>query len=396
MSQQSSHTTFPRPNEQALAHCQQMLAHLQQRIDLAGGKLSFTDYMQQVLYAPNLGYYSANNQKFGKHGDFVTAPELSPLFSQCVAKQCLQVLKQFKQAVILELGAGSGIMAATILKFLAEQQALPEHYYILDLSAELKQRQKLTLQQHCPELLDRVTWLDALPEQPINGVILANEVLDAMPVHRFELKSGKINECFVDIADQTLKASWQPSNNQQLIEQASKLFEQLPTEVTEAGYQSEINLSANPWIKSLSQTLQAGLILLIDYGYVQQEYFHPQRDQGTLMCHYQQLAHSDPFLYPGLQDLTAHVNFTQIAENADSHGLHVAGYSSQAMFLIACGLLEFTQGDLTTAEQHQINQQIKYLTLPSEMGERFKVMGLIQGELEPLLGFQMQDLRCRL
>ena len=358
---------LPRPNELALQHSQFLKQYIVEQIDSAGGAISFEKFMQLVLYAPNLGYYSADLRKFGETGDFITAPELSPLFSQCLAHQCIQL---FENADILEFGAGSGEMALGILNELQRLNKLPEHYYILEISETLKQRQQEKLQF----FKERVVWLEHLPKQ-FEGVILANEVLDAMPVKRFHIdEHGEITEWFVNLKEKENCFEWilQPAD-EILKETVRNLNQNFP-----ANYSSEINLFLNPWIQSLGEILKKGAILLIDYGFPRREYYHPQRDQGTLMCHYRHYAHGDPLLYVGLQDITAHVDFTAIAEAAQQAGLDLIGYTSQGDFLLQGGLLNLMTNfeELPMQERLKFAQQIKQLTLPHEMGELFKIIGL--------------------
>lgn len=363
----STTSALPLPSELALQHSQSLKQHIIEQIDIAGGSISFEKFMQLALYAHNLGYYSADLKKFGETGDFITAPELSPLFSQYLAHQCIQL---FENKDILEFGAGSGEMALGILKELQRLSKLPEHYYIVEISDALKQRQQEKL-QHFKEI---VVWLDYLPEQ-FEGIILANEVLDAMPVKKFHVgENGEIQEWFVSLKKKENQFEWILQPADELLEKAVKsLNQQFPV-----NYSSEINLFLNPWIRSLGEMLKKGAILLIDYGFPRQEYYHPQRDQGTLMCHYRHYAHTDPLLYVGLQDITAHVDFTAIAEAAQQASLDLIGYTSQGDFLLQGGLLNLMTNfeELPMQERLKFAQQIKQLTLPHEMGELFKVIGL--------------------
>lgn len=346
--------------------------------------------MELVLYTPGLGYYSAGAKKLGADGDFVTAPEITPLFGKYLAKQIAEVLMHMPEGNILELGAGSGRLAVDILMALAELNHLPQHYYILEVSADLKARQQAYIAQNIPQYVDRVSWLDRLPTQ-FSGVILANEVLDAMPVHRFYQDQKEIKESWITI---------QENKFVERFDQASAAVMAAVSDLgmpLNEGYTSEISLIIPAWIHSLSDSLKKGLILLIDYGFAQREYYHPQRYMGTLRCHYRHHVHDDFFLYPGLQDLTAHVNFTQVASSALNAGLNVAGYTTQAHFLMNCGVMDFVSSmNANVIEAYQMSQSIKKLLLPSEMGELFKVMALSKEITLPLLGFNMQDMRHRL
>ena len=356
-------------------------SYIKQIINETEGRISFYEFMNHALYTPGLGYYSAGSRKFGVEGDFITAPEISPLFSHCIARQCQQVLAAIEEnGMILEFGAGSGIMAADILQELENLDSLPKKYLILEISADLQQRQRATLEKHVPHLIDRIEWLQQLPETKLQGVILANEVLDAMPVHRFRLDEQDVSEFYVSIEESEFKWQILPTENEELREAVEKLRPNLPV-----GYISEINLTLPAWIQSLP--LATGLVLLIDYGFPSNEYYHDQRNEGTLMCHYRHQTHDNPLINVGLQDITAHVNFTAIADAAIAANLKVASYTNQANFLLAAGLAPNIDPDDTKAYLQQA-QQIKTLVLPSEMGELFKVMALTANFDNPLLGFK--------
>jgi len=388
---------FPEPDADAQANSQALIALICNEIAQAGGRIPFERFMSLALTAPGLGYYSAGNEKLGHQGDFVTAPEISPLFSRCIAQQCRQVLERLRggaPANILEFGAGSGVMAAEILLELERLKCLPDHYYILEVSAELQQRQRDTLQCRIPHLEHRVTWLEALPQQHFRGIVLANEVLDAMPVHRFYKTPDGIGEYYVTWNGERFVWALGDISCDSLTAFINRLEddESLP-----ANYQSEVNLAAVAWVSSLASLLSQGVVLIVDYGFPRHEYYHSQRTQGTLMCHYRHRAHDDPFVYPGLQDITAHVDFTAVAEAACNAGLNVAGYNTQGFFLLANGLETFvTPGDINDPAYVKTVQQIKTLTMPHEMGELFKVMALSKGYDDALQGFQFQDLRDKL
>lgn len=381
------------PPDNTAAHISEKLTALIACKIQQEGPISFADFMNLALYAPGLGYYSAGSCKFGEAGDFVTSPEISPLFAGCIATEAAQVLETLGHGDILELGAGTGKLAAELLLRLQQQDCLPDHYYILEISAELKQRQQAYLRQHIPELLSRVSWLDALPSHPITGVILANEVLDALPVHQF-VQQESVRECLVNFSSQRgffweLAASTPNTVTEQV--------EALKIEFT-AGYRSEINLLLTGWLQSLSDCLQRGLMLFFDYGFPRHEYYHPDRSMGTLMCHYRHRSHTDPLILIGLQDITSHVDFTAVAAAAINANLTVAGFCTQGTWLLNCGLLNNTQefSALSPEQQWRLAQQIKRLTLPSEMGELIKVMGLTRGLNSPLQGFSKYDMRHRL
>ncbi len=382
--------SLPEPSPDALQYSQKLVSRISDEIRQSNG-ISFRRYMEMALYEPGLGYYVAGAHKIGAQGDFITAPEISSLYSRCIANQCVDVI-QNTNGDILELGAGSGIMACDILLELEKQQALPEHYYILDLSPDLKQRQQQTLQKQAPHLLKRVSWLSQLPGQ-FNGIMLGNEVLDAMPVDVFTQQNDRVFEHHVIIEDGKLLEQLRPAN-QILHQQVMAL--NIPHHATP--YTSEINPNLQGWFQSVADCLQQGVLLLIDYGYPHSEYYLPERNKGTLICHYQHLVNEAPLYYPGLQDITTSVDFTAVAENADKTGLSVAGFTSQAAFLSNTGLEQhFMQAlDTNPEDQYKLAQQVRTLSLPSEMGERFKFIALTKDYDKPLQGFSELDQRYRL
>jgi SAM-dependent MidA family methyltransferase len=386
--------SLPHPHLTAIAHSDQLLGHIFSEIQKNQGAISFADYMHLALYTPGLGYYSAGAEKFNARGDFITAPEISPIFSECLANQCQQILKSLhKPGDILELGAGTGKMAADILCHLEKQNSLPQTYFILEPSADLKKRQQETLQFNCPHLYSSVEWLDYLPTENFCGVILANEVLDAMPVHRFEINDDLLFEIMVTQKNNQLQTLKKETEHKELL----ALYQ---SQDWPSLYTSEINLSLKPWMNSLSDILETGVILLIDYGFPQSEYYHPDRTMGTLNCHYRHHSHSDPFYYPGLQDITAHVDFSSLKEAAIQSDLILAGYTNQAAFLLGCGLIELIKNnkDNVKMEPKKVatNHAIHLLTSPAEMGELFKVIAFSRDFDDPLLGFRLKDYQDRL
>ncbi|WP_006460956.1 class I SAM-dependent methyltransferase [Thiomicrospira aerophila] len=388
---------LPTPDSDALTLSNELTQYIRRRIQRHGNP-SFANFMQMALYTPSLGYYANGLPKIGAGGDFTTAPEISPIFSKCLANQAWQVLNQMNDGHILEFGAGRGTMAKDILLHLADHADQFNHYYILEVSAALRAQQTETLSSLPEKLRNKVIWLDQLPKQPFNGVILANEVLDAMPVERIRLEPDQQLQAFVswDDAQQHFSWAYQPITDTRLQKIANRL-QQAIGEPPIRGYHAEINLNIQPWLRSLDELLNQGMLLLIDYGYPRKELWQPARYMGTLRCHYQQRAHNNPFWHPGLQDITAHVDFTAVAEAAYAAHFKVAGYTTQAHFLMGTGLLEFSlQQDQDVVVQLQLSQQIKRLTLPDEMGESFKVMALTKQFDSPLIGFQQRDLRHQL
>jgi SAM-dependent MidA family methyltransferase len=354
------------------------LQQLQQRT-----AMPFVEFMHYALYAPHVGYYSAGSP-LGKTGDFMTAPELTPLFGHALAHQCASVMGEFKSPILFEFGAGSGKLCVDLLKKLQQLGKLPQAYGILDVSATLKAKQREYIQTHIPELFDRVYWCERWPEKSFEGIIIANEVLDAMPVHRFLQTEQGLLESYIAFKDNQFIEQFMPCDN--------TVLQQYVTSVLPTGlypYLSEANLMLKDWMQQCARILEKGLMLIIDYGFPAHEYYHPDRNQGTLMCHTQHRTHPNVLLRPGQEDITAHVDFTQVAICADEAGFHVAGYTNQASFLLANHLLDDIQTD-------QDRQAIRQLTHPSEMGELFKVIGLTQNITTPLQGFQFFDKRASL
>ncbi len=356
-------------DEDAALHSEKMREKICQEIQ-EKGLMSFSRFMELALYAPGLGYYCVGTEKISRHGDFVTAPEISPLYSECLASYCQTVLSSFENKTILELGAGTGRLAAGILNSLSEKNCLPDHYFILDVSPELRERQKTKIAEIAPGALSRVQWLDALPKNTFDGLIIANEVVDAMPVTLFQKSQNGFEERVVGLnKDEKLTWKTRPAT-EELSSEVKKLGIDFPL-----NYYSEINFNIAPWIRSLNKVLHQGEMIIIDYGFLREEYYHPQRSAGTLMCHFQQRAHPDPLILTGIQDITAHVDFTTVGKAAESLSLKVKHYSTQAEFLLKNGLLDLMQKAANTPEQQFIlANQVKMLTLPSEMGELFKVM----------------------
>jgi SAM-dependent MidA family methyltransferase len=375
---------LPVPSPDALAHSQRVTTHLQSLIDDAGGWIPFSRYMEAALYAPGLGYYAAGAMKFGAAGDFVTAPEMTPLFGRTLAQAIAPVLAE-TGGEVLELGAGSGRLAADMLGELEQLGAVPARYCILEVSADLRQRQQETLAREQPSLVGRVQWLDALPAH-FNGVILGNEVLDALPVEWVHWTDAGPRVRGVVREGDGFALQDRPIADPVLRTRAEAL-DRVPD------YLSEINLAAEGLIAALAGCLDRGLILMIDYGFSASEYYHPQRHMGTLRAHYRHHALDDPFYLPGLCDLTAHVDFSAVARAGMASGLTLAGFTSQAGFLLNSGLTELLMQTPPTDAAAYLPQAnaVQRLVSPAEMGELFKVVGLTKGEIAPLAGFARGD-----
>jgi SAM-dependent MidA family methyltransferase len=380
------------PDDAAAEHSALARAHLMGQINAAGGWLSFERFMDLALYAPGLGYYSGGATKLGADGDFTTAPEISRLFGACVAMQCAEILSEQRLGCLLEIGAGSGRLAADILARLDMEGRLPERYSILEISADLRERQRAYLGKRLPHLLARVHWLDQPPEQPFEGVILANEVLDALPVARFRWRDGTVDEMGVAISGGEFIWAARP---------ATAAMTRICNELSacsgrwDEGYTSEYCPRMSPWVKSVAQSLARGAVLWFDYGLPRAQYYLPERRDGTLVCHYRHRMSGNPFAHIGLQDITAWVDFTRVAEASRDAGLTLAGFTTQAHFLAGLGI----DREMQLAAQGDENlfarlaNQARQLLLPGEMGERFKVMACLRTMDMPLSGFKLLDLR---
>lgn len=384
-------TTLPIPSADAQKHSLQLIELIQETTKQADGWIDFSQFMHLALYAPALGYYSAGSQKFGAGGDFVTAPEISSLFAQTLANQIAQILK-ITNGSVLELGAGTGKLAADVLLTLAKLEVLPTKYCILEVSDHLRQIQLEYLQKRLPkELIECVEWLDHLPSA-FDGVVIGNEVLDAIPVNLVHAMPQGLHERGVVMTEQGF--NWQDRAIEQgqsraqdyLLEAVSKL--KLPE-----GYITELCPAASGLITSLANMLQHGVILMVDYGFSAREYYHPQRNQGTLMCHYQHMAHTNPLIYVGLQDITAHVDFTSIAHAGINNGLTLAGFCSQAQFLMNCGILDVMSqvSPHDMARYAPLAAAAQKLLSPAEMGDLFKVIAFSKNIETPLMGFSAGD-----
>lgn len=389
-------TGWPVPSDEALEHSRRLSRLLAERISASGGWISFHDWMEAALYEPGLGYYSAGATRFGPAGDFITAPVVSSLFGWTLAHQCAEVLNDCGGDSILEFGPGDGDLAADVLLELQRLDALPERYLMLERSGTLRARQQARLDELPADLRGRVQWLDRPPEATIRGVILANEVADALPVHRFRRTADGVAMLGVTLENNRFAWAEKPADAalaDAVMAVERDLGQRLPTD-----YESEISPQLAGWMGVVADSLEAGVALIVDYGYPRADYYLPERSQGTLMCHYRHRAHEDPLLLPGLQDITAFVDFTAAADGALAAGLQVSGYASQAHFLMAAGLPEVLQihAEVGTLDQLQLAQQAKTLMMPGEMGERFQVLAVGRQLPGKLKGFSLYNYIHRL
>ena len=382
--------SLPLPDAASAAHSEQTAQYIRERIDDAGGSISFAEYMHHALYAPGLGYYTAGTTKFGAEGDFVTAPEVSSVFGRVLARQCAEVLEALDGGAILEYGAGSGKLAVDMLQALQALHDLPSAYLILEVSPELQERQKAYVHDKLPQLAHLVEWIDAVPDS-LRGVIVANEVLDSMPVERFVRRTdGVMQLCVTNTSDGFAFAETPAPEH--LVQAVLKIERDLGEELPD-GYMSEVCLATGPWIGGMAAALREGVAFLFDYGVSRKEFYAPSRSAGWLRCYFRHRAHDDPLILPGIQDLTAWVDFTNVAAVAVAQGMDVAGYTPQAQFLMSGGLETEMQGfdDLPLERQVELSQQVKTLTLPGDMGERFKCLALRKGDIPAPSAFQLAD-----
>ena len=388
----ASATDLPLPDLDALRHGEQVAALVRRAIADADGWIPFERYMDLALYAPGLGYYAAGATKLGVGGDFTTAPEMTPLFGGALAAQVEAILAATAQRELVELGGGSGRLALDLLQGLAARGALPSRYRIVEVSPQLKARQQQLLAGPAAALRVPLDWPPTLPAT-VDGAIVANEVLDAIPVHIVARRDGRYFECGVAEDERTGALAWadRPAPGW-LAERAAARFP------ATGDYRSEINAAAEGLVEELGRLLVGGALLVVDYGFPAAEYYHPQRDRGTLVCHYRHRVHDHPFLWPGLSDITAHVDFSAIADAAARSGLHVAGYAAQAPFLLGCGILDLlaATGEPTGAAYIKAAAAVQRLLSPAEMGELFKVLALARSEGIRWPGYSIVDHRHRL
>ena len=382
----TSPAALPAPSSDALQHSDALAAKIRNEIASAGGWIDFARFMELALYAPGLGYYSAGSTKFGPAGDFVTAPEISSALGRALALTLHAELAALDAATVLELGAGSGALAAQLLDTFATL-GRDVRYLILEPSADLRERQ----QQMLRRFADRVTWLERLPAEPLTGVVLANEVLDALPVSRF-VKTAQAAAA-VGVVSRGRGFAWGEARGAPALSSAVAALESRLPAPLQQGYRSEVCLALPAWLQAVAASLRRGCLVFADYGLVRTEYYHEQRASGTLVCHYRHRAHDDPFVYPGLQDITAWVDFSACADAAEAAGLTVDGFTTQGQYLLGV-LAAAPQWLAVVASSPQEQSALKTLILPGEMGERFKVLVLRKdSDGPPLPG---RDLRHRL
>jgi SAM-dependent MidA family methyltransferase len=382
------------------AHAAHVLERIRQAIAAAGGWLPFDEYMSLALYAPGLGYYSAGAHKLGQGGDFTTAPEISPLFGQCLARHCAEVLTALPEGEVLEIGAGSGRLAFDVLNAMQAAGRAPRRYRILEISADLRERQRALLETLPPPLASCVEWIDAPPASPWQGALLANEVLDALPVECFTWRDGRAFERGVSIGagaagEARVLLSTERAASSHLAAEVTRLRRDADADWPD-GYSSELCARAGPWIAEMTRSLQRGVALFIDYGLPRREYYSADRNRGTLRCHYRQHAHDDPFAHPGMEDITAWVDFTRVAEAADAAGLEVLGYATQAGMLLGLGIEATLSASPDERTRIMRAAEARQLLMPNEMGETFKCIALGRDWNAPLAAFAHQDLRDRL
>lgn len=388
---------LPTPGADERALTDRLAAQIRAEI-AAGGPMPFSRWMMLCLYAPGLGYYSAGRTKFGPAGDFVTAPELGDLYARCLARAFAPTLRELgDEADFVELGGGSGAFALAALREFAATDALPRRYLLLEPSADLRQRQRERAARELPpELAARLDWIERPPERPWRGVLFANEVVDALPTTRFALQGGEVFEEHVGLDGERFVRIDRPADA--LVAGAVRHVERALDAPFADGYRSEILPQLPYWLQAVAATLEAGALLFVDYGYPRREFYLPERRDGTLVCHYRHRVHADPLHWPGLSDITAFVDFTALAEAGTGAGFDFVGYAPQGQFLLASGLLELADArvDLPEAERLRRVAEIKRLTLPGEMGERFQAIAFARGVGEVLPGLRAFDLSGRL
>ena len=374
----------------SLDHSLLVREQLIQHINTRDGWISFEEFVDFVMYKPGLGYYSAGAEKIGHSGDFTTAPEISKLFGMALANQITPILDHYQSPSIIEIGAGTGKLAFDIMTQLNDYQVNFDRYYILELSADLKQRQQSMLSHLPTKTLNKIVWLDSIPMDSIDGVIIANEVIDALPFTRFKSQNGQVYELGISVEDN------------QLIEQPRLADEMLSNTVDsiakeigmtfQDGYTSEIRINFGSWFRTIESMLSSGSIFFVDYGYARQEYYDEERTNGSMICHYRNVAHEDPLSNLGIQDISASVDFSQLADVALQRNIEVGFFTSQADFLINAEILGVIESVIDEGLKMRLTQEVKQLLLPNQMGEVFKCM-LLNKNINPDNFDGIKDLR---
>ena len=384
--------SLPKPDQLSAEHSKKVAHYIRSKIKKAGGQISFAEFMYEALYSKGLGYYNAGLTKFGRDGDFITAPEVSTIFGRVLANQCIEVLAQIENGGILEFGAGTGKLAVDILSALEEKKSLPRTYNILEVSPDLEERQKNRLKNDLPHMLDRINWLSEIPSN-FEGVVIANEVLDALPVERFIKRKSGIYQLFVSLKGDTFAWAEEKASDQ-LLKEVTFIEDEIGKSFP-LNYQSEINFAARSWVDYLGTFIKHGVVFLFDYGVSRREYYAIDRNDGWIRCYYRHYAHSNPLIYPGIQDLTSWIDFSAIAHSAYEAGLNIMGYQNQSQFFLGGGLENeiLRIANFPIDEKIKLLNEIKILTLPSEMGENFKFMALGQGNINSLTTFDFADRR---
>ena len=390
---------LPAPDADEIAHSDALAARIRAEI-ATSGPIPFARYMELCLYAPGLGYYSAGKTKFGAAGDFVTAPELGDLFARCVAGTLAPALRELgESADFFELGGGSGRFAVAALREFAAQNAAPRRYRILEPAADLRERQKSHIAASLPvELAARVEWIDRPPETSWHGVLFANEVLDALPTTRFTLRDGEVFEEHVALGADGTSFVREDRPADALVSAAVRHVERYLDARFADGYRSEILPQLPYWMPAVIGSLERGVALFVDYGYPRSEFYLPERGDGTLVCHYRHRAHADPLFRPGLQDITAFVDFTAVAEAGTGARFELVGYAPQGQFLLSSGLPALLEESAALGEVERLRRvgEAKRLTLPGEMGERFQAIAFARGVEDVPAGLRSFDLSRRL
>ena len=374
----------------SLDHSLLVREQLIQHINTRDGWISFEEFVDFVMYKPGLGYYSAGAEKIGHSGDFTTAPEISKLFGMALANQMTPILDHYQSPSIIEIGAGTGKLAFDIMTQLNDYQVNFDRYYILELSADLKQRQQSMLSHLPTKTLNKIVWLDSIPMDSIDGVIIANEVIDALPFTRFKTQNGQVYELGISVEDN------------QLIEQPRLADEMLSNTVDsiakeigmtfQDGYTSEIRINFGSWFRTIESMLSSGSIFFVDYGYARQEYYDEERTNGSMICHYRNVAHEDPLSNLGIQDISASVDFSQLADVALQRNIEVGFFTSQSDFLINAEILGVIESVIDEGLKMRLTQEVKQLLLPNQMGEVFKCM-LLNKNINPDNFDGIKDLR---